>query len=100
MLISVIVVCESYYELLGQGILLALGLASRVIMGFTPTIYVSQERTFFYLYIILGVSGICLVLKNQKMLQEHARVYEAVKLSFSLFAIAGLIVNFSEIGSI
>ena len=100
MLISVIVVCESYYELLGQGILLALGLASRVIMGFTPTIYVSQERTFFYLYIILGVSGICLVLKNQKMLQEHAGVYEAVKLSFSLFAIAGLIVNFSEIGSI
>ena len=93
-------VCESYYELLGQRILLALGLASRVIMGFTPTIYVSQERTFFYLCIILGVSGIYLVLKNQKMLQEHAGVYEAVKLSFSLFAIAGLIVNFSEIGSI
>ena len=100
MLMSVIMICESYFELLGQGILLALGLASRVIMGFTPTIYVSQERTFFYLYIILGISGICLILKNNRLLQEHAKVYETVKLSFFLLVAAGVVVNLSEIGNV
>lgn len=100
MLMSIVAVCESWLELLGQGILLALGLASRVIMGFTPTIYVSQERTFLYLYIILGVSGIWLALKNNRLLQEHTRVYETVKLSFFLLAIAGVIVNFSKIGNV
>lgn len=100
MLMSIMVVCESWLELAGQGILLALGLASRVIMGFTPTIYVSQERTFFYLYLILGVSGICLILKNSRLLQEHAKVYETMKLLFFLFAVIGVILNLSEIGSV
>ncbi len=100
MLISVTVVCESVFELFGQGILLALSLATRVIMGFTPTIYVSQERTFFYLYMLLGISGICLILKNRKLLQKHAGLYEVMKVSFFLCAIAGVIVNLSEIGSV
>lgn len=100
MMTSVIVICESWFELAGQGMLLALALASRVVMGFSPTIYVSQERTFFYLYMILIVSAVCLAQKNRELLKERPRLYEGMKLLFFLSVIAGAVMNFAEIGSV
>lgn len=100
MLVSLVTVCESYFELFAQTILLALGLATRLIMGFTPTIYVSQERTFFYLYMVLGVSAVYLILGNHKLLQEKKNSYEMWKLAGACLMVVGVIVNLVEIGSI
>lgn len=102
MLLSLVVICESWFEFLGQGMLLALALATRVIMGFTPTIYVSQERTFFYLYMILGVSAVYFVLSNFELLKEKGKgkVYDTLKLTGEFLIVAGVIVNLVEIGGI
>lgn len=100
MLVSFVTVCESYFELFGQGILLALGLASRIVMGFTPTIYVSQERTFFYLYIIFGISGAFFLQQNFSLLKKHPRLYEALKLSAVFLVFIGVAANLAEIGSV
>lgn len=80
LLISLVVVCENWLELTGQCYLLALGLATRVIMGFSPTIYVSGERTFLFLYMILGVSGICLVVRNIALLRSNRKILEAMQI--------------------
>lgn len=99
MLVSLVAVCESYFELFAQAVLLGLGLATRVIMGFTPTIYVSQERTFFYLYMILGISGVYLIQNNRTLFAEQNKAYHTWKLAGVLFAAAGVILNLTEIGS-
>lgn len=98
-LISLVVVCESWFELAGQSLLLALALATRVIMGFTPTIYISQERTFLYLYILLGVSGIWLVLQNKELLDE-GKCYRGLKTAGACLMVFGVILALAEIGSI
>ena len=99
MLLSLVMVCESWAELFGQSILLALGLATRVVMGFTPTIYVSQERTFFFLYMILLVSAGYLILHNIGRLRDM-KSYETLKLAGLLLAALGVVLNLAEIGSV
>ncbi len=100
MLLSLTAVCTSYFELLSQALLLALGLSTRVVMGFTPTIYVSQERTFLFLYMILGVSAVYLVQNNIGLLREQKRACHTLKLAGILLAVTGIILNLAEIGSI
>lgn len=100
MLLSLVAVCETYLELLGQGILMGLALATRLIMGFTPTIYVSQERTFFYLYMLMGISAVYLVLANQNLLKEKQKLYEGLRVGGAFLVVAGVIVNLVEIGSV
>ena len=69
-------------------------------MGFTPTIYVSQERTFFYLYIIFGISGAFFLQQNFSLLKKHPRLYEALKLSAVFLVFIGVAANLAEIGSV
>lgn len=99
MLLSLVIVCESYLELCSQTLLLALALATRVVMGFTPTIYVSQERTFFYLYVLLGISASYLVVQNGKRLRS-VKGYETFRLAGALLVAAGIVMNLVEIGGI
>ncbi len=99
MLLSLAAVCESWFELLAQALLLALGLATRVVMGFTPTIYVSQERTFLYLYMVLGISAVYLVQNNRTLLQQKKQTCQALKLAGVLLVAAGVILDLAEIGS-
>lgn len=100
MLLSMTVVCGSYFELFGQGILLGLALATRVIMGFTPTIYVSQERTFFYLYMLLGISGVYLLIQNLDLLQSKKKAFEGLKISGAFIVVLGVLVNLAEVGNV
>jgi len=80
-LVSMVVVCENWIELLAQCFILVLGLATRVIIGFTPTIYVSQERTFLFFYMILGASATWLVVSNIALLRSKRKVLEAMQLA-------------------
>ena len=100
MLVSLAAVCETYLELFAQALLLALGLATRVIMGFTPTIYVSKERTFLYLYMILGISSVYLFLNNRTLFQEKKKNYDTLKLAGVMVVAANVLLTFTEIGSV
>ncbi len=99
MLLSLTAVCESLTELLAQLYLLALGLATRVVMGFTPTIYVSQERTFLFLYMILGISAAYLVVNHQKTLKENRNIWQTMKAAGVTLAVLGVLLDLAEIGS-
>ena len=68
-------------------------------MGFTPTIYVSQERTFLYLYMVLGISAVYLVQNNRTLLQQKKQTCQALKLAGVLLVAAGVILDLAEIGS-
>ena len=99
MLLSLVAVCGSYFELLSQAALLGLGLATRVVMGFTPTIYVSEKRTFLFLYIALGVSAAYLALNHWKMLREKPAVWETLKVAGAIAAVLGIVLDVPEIGT-
>jgi hypothetical protein len=98
-LVSLAAVCESGLELLSQVILLALGLATRMVMGFSPTIYVSQERTFFFLYMALGVSAVALALRNLPLLREKKRCYGMFQTFGVLLLIFSVVMNLTKIGA-
>lgn len=100
MLLSLVAICTTYLELFSQMLLLALGLATRVVIGFTPTIYVSQERTFLFLYMILGISAVYLVQNHLPLLLEQKKTYHALKLAGILLAVTGVILSLAEIGSV
>lgn len=99
MLLSLVAVCKSYFELLSQAVLLLLGLATRAVMGFTPTIYVSQERTYLFLYMALGISAVYLVSNHLRGLQEKKAVWEALEVTGALAVIVGVILDLVEIGA-
>ncbi|MEE1250846.1 MAG: hypothetical protein UHU19_16695 [Lachnospiraceae bacterium] len=79
-LVSISIISTSWTEFLGYCCLLGIGLASRVIMGFTPTIFVSQERTFLYLYVTIIAAIIFMVQRNIKLLLKHKNIYETLKM--------------------
>lgn len=99
-LVSLVVVCENWTELIAQCYLLVLGLATRVVMGFTPTIYVSKERTYLFFYMILGVSATWLVVNNIAMLRSKRRVLEAMQLLGCVFVMFSVIFGLIQTGSV
>lgn len=99
-LVSLVVVCESWAELIAQCYILVLGLATRVIMGFTPTLYVSKERTYLFFYMILGVSATWLMVDNIAMLRSKKRVLETIQLLGCIVVLFSVIFNLIQTGSV
>ncbi|MCM1257336.1 MAG: hypothetical protein NC307_05745 [Roseburia sp.] len=97
-LVSLVVVCESWAELIAQCYLLVLGLATRVIMGFTPTIYVSKERTYLFFYMILGVSATWLIVNNIAVLRAKKRLLETMQLLGGCFVLFSVIFGLVQTG--
>lgn len=59
--ISIMIVSESHLSFLIVMAMLALGCGSRIMMGFSPTIFASGERTFYFTYIFIIMSSIYLL---------------------------------------
>lgn len=96
MIVAVVCICESRQELAAQMILLALALATRLVMGFTPTIYVSQERTFFFLYVLLAISAAGFILANEKLFAQHKKVAGAAKTGAVVLSVLQIFVILSN----
>ena len=76
-------------------VLLATGLATGVIMGFSPTIYASVNRPYIYFYFIL----IGVTLAQMKRMQPvlHREIYAALgKLAFTVLVIF-VLVNIADV---
>ena len=76
-------------------LLLGVGLASGIVMGFSPTIYASADRPYIYLYFILIF--VCLFLlkrEGKEGLPEKNKV--ASKLAVTLFLVF-ILVNVAEV---
>lgn len=96
--VSLIAVCESWFELACHCFVLVLGLASRVVMGFSPSIYVSEGRTFLYLYAALGISAIWLIIRNKEQLESKERFLDAMKLSSACILMLSIINSLAATG--
>ena len=57
---------------------LAAGFCSRVVMGFSPTLYGAYYRTFLFLYLALGI---CIAMVLDRLLREGGRARAALALS-------------------
>lgn len=53
LIISVYVTCKNIQEILFYSIILGSGLVTRVAVGFSPSVYVSGSRTFYFLDILI-----------------------------------------------
>lgn len=90
-LVSVSMISTSWTEFLGYVCLLGIGFASRVVMGFTPTIFVSQERTFLYLYVTIIVVIIFMVQRNIKIILANKNVAETLKIATACILVLSII---------
>lgn len=93
-LVSIAFISTSWTELLAYGALLGIGLASRVVMGFTPTIYVSQERTFLYMYMTIIAVMIAVVERNRSILQQNEKVMQTLKIGTACMLVFALFSGF------
>ncbi len=55
--------------------LLGIGFASRVLMGFSPTLFESHMRTFYYMYLTLLAAELCLAAGLGKCSAKYYRFY-------------------------
>lgn len=92
-LVCLTLISGSWMEFGGYFFLLAIGLASRVVMGFSPTLYVSQERTFLYLYMTIIVMILFMFEKNIKYFKPYPKMMYVAKLSGACILLFGIFNN-------
>lgn len=97
-LVSLVIVCDTWFELCSQAYLFILGLSSRVVLGFSPSIYASQERTFLYFYMAIGLSGIWILIKNLDLLKQHEKLFEGLKLASACALLFAVINSLAAVG--
>lgn len=99
-LVSVSMISTSWTEFLGYVCLLGIGFASRVIMGFTPTIFVSQERTFLYLYVAIIAAIVFMVQRNITVLLAHKNIAETLKIATACILVLSIVNGFMAASAI
>ncbi len=73
MLVSVFVVFEDLFSSIEGIILFGIGLASRVIMGFSPTIVPSGNRTFLFCYALIVLIILKIYGQTEKMFSKREK---------------------------
>lgn len=71
-------------------ILLGAGFASAVVMGFSPTLYLSSTRIFMYLYFILIYVVICCVVHAKENIKFSAAEKKLFKTALTVWAFANV----------
>ncbi len=79
-LVCVILISDSVFNLISNIIILGAGLASRVAMGFSPTVYASSTRTFSVLYF-------CMLVFAVKIFTENTQKKDLSQRELSFFSI-------------
>lgn len=91
--LELILLADGYFECGCLCLLLLVGLGTRLIMGFSPTLYISGDRTFLYLYFTMIALGLYLLCKHRSLFAEKP------KLSLALLSVFGILVTWSVINS-
>ncbi len=99
-LVSLAWVAGSWEEFLFCFFLLAIGLASRVVMGFSPTIFVSESRTFLYLYMTIAVTAAALIEWHDTEWKEHPKAAQAIGLAGACMLVISLFGGFMAASAI
>lgn len=71
LIISVYITCESIQEMIFYSIVLGSGLATRAVVGFSPSVYVSGSRTFYFLDVLIIFSMGYLLKRYQNRISER-----------------------------
>ncbi len=99
-LLCIVWIAKSWEEFFVYFCLLAIGLASRVIMGFSPTIFVSGERTFLCLYMMIVVAIAAVIENNREELVKHPKLAQAMELGGACILLVSLFGGFMAASAI
>ncbi|MDG2982186.1 hypothetical protein, partial [Latilactobacillus curvatus] len=81
---------QSEYKILAI-IVMLLGSISRLVMGFTPTIWVSGIRTFSFLYMSMIIVAIMLI---KVLLRMNWKQSKLIIMGIAVTAVAMILLNF------
>lgn len=84
--LEIVILSDTYGEWIFMTLVLGGGFVSRVIMGFSPTLYSSGNRTFLYLYFCMIFAVIYYVKKNGELLAEYRKAKYVMAVGLGLFA--------------
>lgn len=87
---------DNKYNVLLTIILLA-GLASRFIMGFSPTIFASCERTAFYMFLVFIIL-ILVILNNIKVKKNTTNSFLVIIIVLVIFNLINIMYNMPMVG--
>lgn len=79
-LVCVILISDSVFNLVSNILILGIGLASRIAIGFSPTVYASSTRTFSVLYF-------CMLVFAVKIFTENIRKQELSQRELSFLSV-------------
>lgn len=95
-LLEVVVASKSFADIHLLTLLLGLGLATHVLMGFSPTVYVSSRRTMIFLEFSMIFILLFLLNRNIELLKDNKLLRLAIGtvmgIGAALGAINGLII--------
>ena len=91
-LVSLAAIAENFSELFSYAGLLGIGLASSVVIGFSPTFCLDQRRTYLCLYVAMLVVTAALADRNREIIEGQKNVMQVLHIAFSgilVFAVLG-----------
>lgn len=91
--LELILLAGGYFECGCLCLLLLVGLGTRLMMGFSPTLYISGDRTFLYLCFTMIALSLYLINRLRSLFSEKP------KLSLALLCVFGILVTWSVINS-
>jgi len=100
-LLSMLVIYDLTFDMLLNTFVLGVGLATRIIMGFSPTLYASNTRTLLFLYMAFIFCTIFMVYRfEEKFNNTNKNVFfigTGIPLTISSINIIGIIINWKNV---
>lgn len=96
---SFAVLSSSWTEFFVYGMVFGLGLTSRIVMGFSASIFTSSDRTFSYFYFLMIILIIYMFYKNMGMICEHRKTVSTLRVMFGAIVIFSILNNIVVVSS-
>lgn len=78
-------------------VIFLMGLATRIVMGFSPTLYASEKRTFMFLNAALIFIAVEIYAKVEVRVRKHPVIYKVAKCLFASLTVIAIVGNMISI---
>ncbi len=97
--VEIAILADSYTEWIFGSVVLGMGFASRMVLGFSPSIYSSAARTLIYLHFSLLFLGLYFLVKNYGILEQHEKIKKVVSTLFGMAVVIAVLNSMGYIAS-
>ncbi len=88
-LLELVLVADSYLEWLAMFVILGMGLAAKVVLGFSPSLYSSVRRPLILMDFAMVFMAVYLLKKEEALLSQQKWLQTVIQTVICLFAIMG-----------